>query len=85
MWRTEGILGFQALWQDMEGRDGWAVIATFARRGATQKGIGSALMAATKEVGRPRRDHKQSTQRSAPTIPADLPITVGRVSLITTG
>jgi ribosomal protein S18 acetylase RimI-like enzyme len=32
----------------MEGRGGWAVIATFARRGMTQKGIGAALMEATK-------------------------------------
>ena len=49
---ADQILGFQALWWPTDPADpfpeGWAYIATFARRGMTQRGVGSALFAATR-------------------------------------
>jgi L-amino acid N-acyltransferase YncA len=49
------VQGFQALWHPLsEDRapNGWAVIATFAKLGGTQRGVGSALFEATKQAAR---------------------------------
>jgi len=45
-------MGFQILLHDDRLPPGWGDIGTFARRGATQGGIGSALFAATCEAAR---------------------------------
>ena len=46
---TETLLGFQTLGPDPALPDGWGDIGTFARVGGTQRGVGSALFAATRE------------------------------------
>ena len=49
------VQGFQALWHprpDSAVPDGWAIIATFAKLGGSQRGIGSALFEATKTAAR---------------------------------
>lgn len=46
------LLGFQTLGRDPALPDGWGDIGTFARIGGTQRGVGSALFAATREEAR---------------------------------
>ncbi len=48
------VMGFQILLRDDKLPAGWADIGTFARRGATARGIGSALFAATCDAARQR-------------------------------
>ena len=49
---ADQLLGFQALWWPTDAAhpfpSGWTYIATFARRGITQRGVGSALFTATR-------------------------------------
>ena len=46
---TGQLDGFQTIGNYSDVPDGWCDIATFARRGGTQKGIGTALFAETRE------------------------------------
>jgi len=45
-------MGFQILLRDERLPEGWGDIGTFARRGMTSRGIGSALFAATRDAAR---------------------------------
>ena len=53
---AQGVIqGFQAIWHpkpDSGVPGGWAIIATFAKKGGTQRGIGSSLFEATKSAAR---------------------------------
>jgi L-amino acid N-acyltransferase YncA len=46
------LLGFQTLGRDSALPEGWGDIGTFARLGGTQRGVGTALFAATREEAR---------------------------------
>ena len=63
---TGTLEGFQTLGRYPSLPDGWADIGTFARVGGTQRGIGTALFAATREEAR-----RQGLQGINATIRAD--------------